>query len=830
MIETIIQAPTVAKLCALALMVFVAVFLLQFVRKAIVRWVVLDRLNSRLKKLTESEDPTSLFAGQSDLAHLWKEFHETLFDQQKFDSVEGGYVLDKKRATVPAEQFFNPQVVVDSRVGAEFFKHLPGILTGIGIIGTFFGILHGLAAFNISDNPQLVRESLSGLLHSVSEAFLVSAFAIFFAMVITVVEKFFISKLYQKVEELVFLLDARYKAGAGEQMLEQLVHSSQESVAHNKTLRDSLVTDLKGILTSLSESQIQAQERIIAGQIQAQQRIVAEQIEAHSQSSEQLSRQIGEHISAGLKTALEEPMKEISAALKSVSGERTGAVHTLLTEVVQGLSQSLKDLFGDQIAGINDMQQQTIAALQSAVARMEQMSTSLETAGTRATDSMATKLGEAITGMESRQELMARHMAQIVEEMKASVSSSHSETNGKLQEALAGVSSTIEALVSKLSQSVATSQDATNEKLQSALSGVTQTIESLVSTLSQSVATSQDATNEKLQSALMGVTQTVETLVSTLSQSVATSQDTTNEKLQNSLASVAQTVETLVSSLSQSVAATQTETNGKLQEAVSTVGHTVNSLVSGLSEQVASADAAHAARQNELAAQADAAASGVRDAVETLTGEIRVLVASTRSAVDTMRLSVDSMRTGVDSMRTVTNDTVSRMNAGAETMYVASSEFGKAGTAVSGVLQQATATTDKLAAAAGNVGTAAQTMQGVVNDYRLTRDHVSTMLTELTRVVDNARNNASLTGDVLSRIEASTRALNAAQVNAEEFMEGVSDVLGKSLTEFQHRLAESMTEVNRELVNRTSKVTSLLGQTIAELAQAVELVVPNQEA
>jgi hypothetical protein len=278
------------------------------------------------------------------------------------------------------------------------------------------------------------------------------------------------------------------------------------------------------------------------------------------------------------------------------------------------------------------------------------------------------------------------------------------------------------------------------------------------------------------------------------------------------------------------VATTQTETNGKLQEAVSTVGHTVNSLVSGLSEQAASADAAHAARQNELAAQADAAASGVRDAVETLTAEIRALVAGTRSAVDTMRLSVDSMRTGVDSMRTVTNDTVSRMNAGAETMYVASSEFGKAGTAVSGVLQQATATTDKLAAAAGNVGTAAQTMQGVVNDYRLTRDHVSTMLTELTRVVDNARDNASLTGDVLSRIEASTRALNAAQLNAEEFMEGVSDVLGKSLTEFQHRLAESMTEVNRELVNRTSKVTSLLGQTIAELAQAVELVVPNQEA
>jgi hypothetical protein len=819
MIETLIQAPAVAKVCALALVIFVAMFFAQFVRKAIGRWVTLNRINEGLRELTESEDPEPLFAKQRDLTHLWSEFHETLFDQQKFDSVVGGYVFDKKRATVPAEQFFSPQVVVDSRVGAEFYKHLPGILTGIGIIGTFVGILHGLAAFNISDNAQMVRESLGGLLRSVSEAFLVSASAIFFAMVITVVEKFFISKLYQKVEELVFLLDARYKAGAGEQMLEQLVHSSQESVANSKTLKDSLVTDLKGILTSLSDSQIQAQKSIIA-----------EQIKAHNQSSEELSRQIGQHISEGLRSALEEPMKVMSEALQSASGERTGAVHTLLKEVVQGLNQSLKDLFGNQIAGINDMQQQTIAALQSAVARMEQMSTSLETAGTRATDTMASKLGEALTGMETRQEMMARQMAQIVEEMKASVASSHSETNGKLQEALAGVSGTIESLISTLSQSVATSQEATNEKLQSALAGVTQTIESLVSTLSQSVATSQDTTNEKLQCALAGVTQTVETLVSTLSRSVATSQDTTNEKLQNSLTTVAQTVETLVSTLSQTVAATQTETNGKLQEAVSTVGQTVNSLVSGLSEQAASADAAHVTRQNELAAQADAAASGVRIAVETLTGEIRTLIAGTRSAVDTMRLSVDSMRSGVDTMRAVTSDTVSRMNSGAETMFVASSEFSKAGTAVTGVLQQATTTTDKLAAAAGSIGTAAQTMQSVANDYHATRDQVTTMLTELTRVVDNARTSASMTEDVLTRIEASTRALNAAQVNAEEFMDGVSDVLGKSLTEFQHRLSESMTEVNRELISRTSKVTSLLGQTIAELAQAVELVVPNQEA
>ena len=33
---------------------------------------------------------------------------------------------------------FNTQVLVDTPLNTEFFRHLPGLLTGIGIIGTFW--------------------------------------------------------------------------------------------------------------------------------------------------------------------------------------------------------------------------------------------------------------------------------------------------------------------------------------------------------------------------------------------------------------------------------------------------------------------------------------------------------------------------------------------------------------------------------------------------------------------------------------------------------------------------------------------------------------------
>ena len=55
---------------------------------------------------------------------------------------------------MPAEMYFNGQSVVDGRLRAEFFKHLPGLLTGIGIIGTFTGLIGGgLRAFMSARMP-----------------------------------------------------------------------------------------------------------------------------------------------------------------------------------------------------------------------------------------------------------------------------------------------------------------------------------------------------------------------------------------------------------------------------------------------------------------------------------------------------------------------------------------------------------------------------------------------------------------------------------------------------------------------------------------------------
>lgn len=153
----------------------------------------------RIQKTQNPSDLQKLFQSDEKFDHLWKEFRDTLHAQT--EQRDGQTVVNVHRATVPAESFFNSQTLVDSRLYTEFFKHLPGIFTGIGIIGTFVGLISGLQAFHISDDVGVVRASLDLLLQGVRNAFEISAAAITIAMIVTFIEKWLLASLYSCTED-----------------------------------------------------------------------------------------------------------------------------------------------------------------------------------------------------------------------------------------------------------------------------------------------------------------------------------------------------------------------------------------------------------------------------------------------------------------------------------------------------------------------------------------------------------------------------------------------------------------------------------------------------
>lgn len=277
----------VALFLAVSVLLFLALFLFPGLRQVLQLRRVITGLQDLEGKQSIALEP--VFQGDKVLEHLWKEFKETLHQQKELNPSSGQFEVIAERSTIPAEAFFCTETLVDNVLRTEFFKHLPGILTGLGIIGTFLGLIHGLQAFEVSESAAIARQSLNALLQGVHQAFLVSAAAISLAMLVTFIEKWVITALYKRVETICQLLDGRFQAGAGEEYLSRLVQASEASAKEAKQLKQSLVGDLKQILEDLTERQIAA--------------------------NTMSSTQVADRIVAGVNESLKEPLTNISEAV-----------------------------------------------------------------------------------------------------------------------------------------------------------------------------------------------------------------------------------------------------------------------------------------------------------------------------------------------------------------------------------------------------------------------------------------------------------------------------------------------------------------------------------
>jgi hypothetical protein len=246
----------------------------------------------------------------------------------------------------------------------------------------------------------------------------------------------------------------------------------------------------------------------------------------------------------------------------------------------------------------------------------------------------------------------------------------------------------------------------------------------------------------------------------------------------------------------------QTETNHKLQ---TTLGDRRGSSPTNLGAQGAGRPSLGVER---MTAQADETVAKLAALTESLMAEVRIIASEVRGTVD--------------AMRNVTSDAVTRMNSGAETMFLAANEFTKAGEGVAGVLQQAVGITNKLAEAAGSVSVSSTMLQGVVADYATTRETLAAMLADLRSTVENAKREANLTADILVRIESASQKLGQAQKDAEGYLAGISEVIAGAHSEFAAGLTNILGEGYREFYDRLSNATGLLRQAIEELASTVE--------
>lgn len=659
-----IKLPIHAIIIAAFIIVLFLSFIIFYCIPALFLWVRLRGLKKNLKAFKQKrllDYPSKWFDKRGKLFnHLWTEYKQTLHEQYRFNLQTGVEELIAIRSTTPAEMFFSPSVLVDSQLNIEFFKHLPGILTGLGIIGTFLGLIHGLQAFRIDENTEIVRQSLDQLLHGVYEAFLVSMAAIALAMLITFIEKFLFSNLYGKVEELCFLIDSFYEYGAGEEYLERLVKSSEDSASQAKIIKDALVDELKQILREITDQQIQSTLN----------------------SQQQLSQQFRDSIEIGISQPLQEIAKGLNRERIDTGRDLSGA----LKDVFAVFTQNLQNLFGGQTKDIYDMQQKAVEVLQATVTQFQQMTTNIDTTGRNTTNAMSEMLAQAMEAMESRQQIMNEQMMEFLKQIRTVTQSSQEETGEKLQTLLGDLGQKMTNILTEIEKKSRAASD--------------------------------------------------------------------NHQ---------QAIEKLTTSVNDTVGKVSVETTGILNQLIALVES-----------------------HQQAAAQA-----------------------------------VDSIQMAITQMSEVTTSALTGMNQGAKNLILATDDFSKAGQSVAGVLHEATGIATKLWLSADAVSTATSAIQAIVSDYSTIRQQLNEMIQALKGTVESARKEASLTTDVLTRINQATDKLAIAQNQADRYLSQVSEVLEQTHQEFSSNMRNTLNEANTQFFQHLTAAISLLKGCIEELGTVV---------
>jgi hypothetical protein len=282
--------------------------------------------------VTPIEEAETAFLHSKPLAFAWREYKNTI--HQQYVMHQGQRQLSSLRATAPAEAFFNTTVLVDTRLNTEFFKHLPGILTGIGIIGTFAGLLLALpglldALNNLSDISGL-QPGLVTLVSGVQEAFIASGVAIGMAMVITFIEKLQLNRRYKQTERLAQGVDALYRTGAGEEYLREVVETLEQSRDHTAELKQAMVYDLKVLLTDLSGQMVEGFELAMGQQTE---RLIAQQ--------KYTNQLLVEAIQEGMK----DPLNKMEQSIAKLTAKQEEGVSELINFAVERIGL----MFGERL-------------------------------------------------------------------------------------------------------------------------------------------------------------------------------------------------------------------------------------------------------------------------------------------------------------------------------------------------------------------------------------------------------------------------------------------------------------------------------------------------
>jgi predicted nucleic acid-binding Zn-ribbon protein len=186
-------------------------------------------------------------------------------------------------------------------------------------------------------------------------------------------------------------------------------------------------------------------------------------------------------------------------------------------------------------------------------------------------------------------------------------------------------------------------------------------------------------------------------------------------------------------------------------------------------------------------------------------------------------LAQESEKLSAETLKAVAamGESIDKMSAGAQDMYLAATEFKDAGNAVSGVMQQGAATIGTLSAAAERVSTASGGLAAVMTANQNAQQTIQGMINALGDVVAQAKREAGVSQQIVSDMEKVAQQLRQVEQQTRDYFNHLNDLLDKAFGTFGDAVTRELGKSNAAFQSELTTGTNLLKGAFTELAAVV---------
>ena len=634
---------------------------------------LIDDLTNEARKHDRPVQPSikqelkSKFDRNKELTDAWREFEDSLITR---DHNENQMVYKTDEASL----FFSEERLLDQHLNLRFWNSVPALLVGLGILGTFVGLVWGLIPFsgiNFEETSQ-IQVAIKKLLSGVSTAFVTSVWGMLTSLAFNGLEKWRISRVSQSIANLQRELDRLFTLTTQEEISFRQEDELAQQTAALKSFSTDLANDIKSAMA-------EGRQQILTELQNAP--------EAFSNAMvEQLSPSLGK-----LNSAVEELREQKEESSMDAIGQLIEQFHESLSTSTVTQMEELAKTVGSASQSLMNLPAQMTQMITGAQEQINQTRQLLAETSETQTEQMNKMMGEMLNALQGT-----------INIQQESLTESTSSMNVQMKQVASDISNLLKSVANRadeqLGQRAADIETASNQSIETLQSTIVQLQHSIASITSQTAAESEAMTNRMRELMEFAANRTDEQL----SQRMAVIETVSNQSVQ--------TLQNIISKLQQAITSTTSQAATDYAAMANQMHESFEQTVTRLGESVADVEhSVHRLLQQQ---------SHQTEAVNEQLSGLQEILARGREMLQGMNASVTGIRQLIDATQAFSRQLTGgadRLEQAGQKLTLASDAFNQENEKYLAANRE---TTGRIQAAVGHLNDSVQRFQTVDNGLR----------------------------------------------------------------------------------------------------------------